>query len=140
MLQGRATPGARTVLLQCNKHACEGTLPSAHDGTDCALLVAQRRIVVKTGRKPARPSFEGAKRKCSCQAPLPHSYLLDEDAAPPAPLDEAAPLPEPPLLLDAAPPLLPDIPPLPLELPPEPDLASDVDDDDLLVLLPPLLP
>ena len=63
--------------------------------------------------------------------------MLDEDAAPPEPLDEAAPLPEPPLLLDAAPPLLPPIPPLPLEVPPE-DFEVELDDDDLLVLLPPL--
>jgi hypothetical protein len=70
------------------------------------------------------------------------AYLLDDDAAPPDPLDEAAPLPEPepPLLLDAAPPLGPAIPPLPLEVPPEPDLEVELDDDDLLVLLPPLLP
>jgi hypothetical protein len=66
------------------------------------------------------------------------AYLPDEDAAPPAPLDDAAPLPEPPLLLEAAPPLLPAVPLPPLAVPPEPDLEVDVDEDDLLVL--PLLP
>jgi hypothetical protein len=62
------------------------------------------------------------------------SYLLDEEAAPPGPLDEAAPPlpPLPPLLLEAAP------PPLPLPLiapPPEPEL--ELDDDDLPVPPPP---
>ena len=70
---------------------------------------------------------------------LPQCYLPDEDAAPPDPLDEAAPPPEPPLL-DAAPPLLPAIPPPLLEVPPELDFEVEVDDDDLLVLVPPLLP
>jgi len=36
-------------------------------------------------------------------------YLLVDDAAPPGPLDDAAPPPDPPLLLDAAPPPLPDV-------------------------------
>jgi hypothetical protein len=50
-------------------------------------------------------------------------YLLDE-AAPPEPLEEAAPPPLPPLLLDAAPPPVPAVPPL---LVPE----LDVDEEDL---------
>jgi hypothetical protein len=65
--------------------------------------------------------------------------LLDEDAAPPDPLDEAAPPPEP-LLLDAAPPPLPAIPPPLVDVPPELDFEVEVDDDDLVALLPPLLP
>jgi hypothetical protein len=97
-------------------------------------------LVLKNGRSPARPRQRRRQARVCEPGALPQSYLLDEDAAPPDPLDEAAPLPEPPLLLDAAPPLLPDIPPLPLEVAPEPVLESDVDDGDLLVLLPPLLP
>ena len=55
------------------------------------------------------------------------SYLLDDEAAPPVPLDAAEP--EPPLLLDAA--------PLPLPLPyvlPVVLSELDFDEDDLLAL------
>jgi len=53
-------------------------------------------------------------------------YLLDDEAAPPGPLDAADPPPLPPLLLDAAPPPLPLIAPLP-------ELEPELEDDDLPV-------
>jgi hypothetical protein len=60
-------------------------------------------------------------------------YLLDDEAAPPEPLDAAEPEPPLPLLLDAAPPPLPLPDVLPVVLPElEPEL--DVDEDDLLAL------
>jgi hypothetical protein len=56
--------------------------------------------------------------------------LLEDEAAPPEPLDAAEPPPLPPPLLEAAPPPLPAV--LPLLVP-----ELEVDDDDLLAPLPP---
>jgi hypothetical protein len=97
-------------------------------------------VIERAGVKPEASGGERAagsipysecSRSCGPEnfsGPYPNgngSYLLDDEAAPPEPLDAADPLPPPPLLLAAVPPVLPE---------PSPELELD---EDALPALPP---